>query len=45
MEYGRTQAAARRVGLPWARFMRAAVSNLCDKVEAKPAVEAPEATA
>ena len=45
MEYSRTQAAARRAGLPWARFMRAAVSNLCDKFEAKPAVEAPEATA
>jgi len=42
VEYSRTQAEARRAGLPWARFMRETAFNLCDKVEAKPAVEAPK---
>ena len=42
MEYSRTQAAARRAGLPWVRFMRDALATACERAEADPAVEAPK---
>ena len=42
VEYSRTQAAARRAGLPWVKFMRDAQAVACERAEAAPAVEAPK---
>jgi hypothetical protein len=42
VEYSRTQAAARRAGKKWVKFMRDALATACERAEAAPAVEAPK---
>jgi hypothetical protein len=40
MEHDRAQAAARREGKKWVKFMRDSLATACERAEAAPAVEA-----